>query len=216
MRRSEKLQASTEQIDFMRQKVEVLSRKAGLSHIPELCISKNERLASVNPFQYRICVGETVLSLWREGKFDDADVEATLAHEIGHLMDFHRDSHSKSFRNLLLESLWFASCVVPLVIYLISPSLVTIILAALIAIGWGFSLPWIIRRIEVSVELQADSNDALYLVNPKQLANALNKISSFGIPARRLGFTAKLSFLAGTLTHPTFKERQKNLQALAK
>jgi Zn-dependent protease with chaperone function len=210
------VQASTEQVDFMRQRVEELSKKAGLSHVPELCISKSERLANVNPFQYRITVGETILSLWREGKFDDSDVEATLAHEIGHLMDFRRDSNSKSFRNLLFESLWFSSCVVPLVLYLFFPSLATLVLASLIAVGWGFSLPWVIRRVEVRVELEADRNAAVYLVNPKQLASALNKISSFGLPARRLGVTAKLSFLAGTLTHPTFTERLRNLQTLNK
>jgi len=211
-----KLQASTEQVDFMRQKIEALSKKAGLTHVPELCISKSERLANVNPFQYRISVGETILSLWREGKFSDADVEATLAHEIGHLMDFRRDSRSKSFRNLLFEGLWCALCVVPLIIYLFWPSMTTLFITAAIAIGWGISLPWIIRRVEVGIELEADRNAAVYLVEPKQLAGALDKISSFGIPSRLPGFTAKLSFLAGTLTHPTFKERLSNLQTLCK
>jgi len=206
------LQASSEQFDFLKQKIEVLSKKAGLSNVPELSISKSERLANVNPFQCRISVGETILSLWREGKFSDSDMEATLAHEIGHLMDFRKDSHSKSFRNLLFESLWIASCVVPLVIYLVSPSLMTLIVAGAIAVTWGFLLPWVVRRVEVGIELEADRNAAIYLVNPEQLASALNKISSFGLPARTLGFTARLSFLAGTLTHPTFTERLRQLQ----
>jgi len=210
------LLASNEQIDFMKQKIELLSNKAGLSNVPELSISKRERLANVNPFQYQISVGETILSFWREGKFNDADMEATLAHEIGHLMDFRKDSRSKSFRNLLFESLWIAFCVVPLVIYFVSPSFMTLVIAVSIAVTWGALLPWVVRRVEVGVELEADRNAALYLVNPEQLACALNKITSFGIPARTLGFAARVSFLAGTLTHPTLRERLRHLQAICK
>jgi Zn-dependent protease with chaperone function len=211
----EELQASNEQVAFMRTKIEELSKKARLNRVPELCISKTERLAHVNPFQYRISIGETLVSLWQEGKFDEADIEATLAHEIGHLMDFRRDSRSKSFRNLLFESLWLACCVVPLVIYSFKPSILTLVLAVIIAVGWGISLPRVVRRVEGGIELEADRNAALYLVTPKQLAKALTKISSFGIPVKTLGFTAKLSFLAGSLTHPSFSERLRHLQALA-
>ena len=208
------MQVSDEKIVFMRQKIEELSLKAGLSHVPELCISKTERLANVNPFQYRISVGESMLSLWQEGRFDDSDVEATLAHEIGHLMDFRWDSESKSFRNLLFESLWFASCVVPLIMYLFSPSLLILVLAVSIAVAWALSLPLVVRRVEKGIELEADKYAALYLVKPSQLAKALDKISYFGLPGKTLSFTAKLSFLTDSLTHPSLKERLQNLQTL--
>jgi Zn-dependent protease with chaperone function len=207
-------QRSSQQVAFMTQTIEELTKKAKLRRTPELCVSKTERLASVNVFQNRISVGEHLLSLWREGKFDDKDVEATIAHEIGHLMDFRRDSGSSNFRNLLIESLWFSFAVVPLVIYLLVPSVMFLMLSVLLAVGWGFSLPWIVRRVEVRIELEADKNAALYLVKPQQLADALVKISSFGMPGTKLGVTAKMAFLAGTLTHPTFKERLRYLQSL--
>ncbi len=191
-----------------------LAKKAKLKRVPELCISKNERLAHVNIFQRRISVGEYLCSLWKEDKFSDKDIEATLAHEIGHLMDFRRTSGSKSFRNLLLESLWFSFGMVPIVLYLLSPSLTTIIFSTMLAAGWGISVPWVVRRIEVQIELVADQNAALFLVDPQQLANALVKISSFGIPAKKFGLTGRLSFLAGTLTHPSFNERVQNLLKL--
>ena len=206
---------SNEQIAFLQQKIGDLSKKANLSTVPDLWVSKTERLANVNVFQRRISVGENLLALWKEGKFEDTDMEATLAHEIGHLMDFRVDSRSRSFRNLLFESLWFAFGIVPLVIYLLSPSLVTLLFAGVLAICWGFTLPWVVRRVEVGIELEADRNAALYLVRPEHLANALTRISSFGIPSKKLGLTAQLSFLAGTLTHPTFKERVKSLQNMA-
>ena len=207
-------QRFSQQVAFMTQTIDELTKKAKLRRTPELCLSKNERLASVNVFQNRISVGEHLLSLWREGKFDDKDVEATIAHEIGHLMDFRRDSGSYSFRNLLIESLWFSFAVVPLVIYLLVPSVMFLTLSVLLAVGWGFSLPWIVRRVEVRIELEADRNAAVYLVKPQQLANALVKISSYGMPGTKLGLSGRLAFLAGTLTHPSFQERLRYLQSL--
>lgn len=94
------------QIVFLRQSIEELSRKAKLRRTPEISVSKHERLASVNIFQNRISIGEYFLSLWQEGKFDDNDVEATVAHEIGHLMDLKHDSKSSNFRNLLCEKVY--------------------------------------------------------------------------------------------------------------
>ncbi|MCW4017627.1 MAG: M48 family metalloprotease [Candidatus Bathyarchaeota archaeon] len=209
-----KSQLYSNQVAFLTKVLDELARKAKLKKTPELYISKHERLASVNVFQNRISVGEHLLYLWAEGKFSESDVEATLAHEIGHLMDFRRDSKSSSFRNLLAESLWIAFGILPIVLYLLSPSIQTLVLSALLAIGWGFSLPFIVRWVEVRIELAADRNAAIHLVNPQQLADALVKISSFGMPPTTLGLTAKLSFLAGTLTHPSFSDRVRFLQNL--
>ncbi len=205
---------SSQQVAFMTQTIAEIAKKAKLLRTPELSISKTERLANVNVFQNRICFGEHFLSLWQQGKFDEKDVEATIAHEIGHLMDFRRDSPSSNFRNFLAESLWFSFGVVPLVAYLLSPSITMLAISVLLAAGWGLSLPWIVRRVEVRIELEADRNAALYLVKPQQLANALIKISSYGMPNTKLGFTAKMAFLAGTLTHPSFEERLRYLKSL--
>jgi Zn-dependent protease with chaperone function len=204
----------SQQEAFMTQKVEELAKKAKLKRIPELCISKKERLANVNIFASRIGVGEYLCSLWQEGKFNEKDVEATLAHEVGHLMDFCHNPGSRSFRNLMVESAWFAFGIVPLVTYLIIPSLLILAICVSLAAIWGSSLPWIVRRIEVRIELEADQNAARYLVEPQQLANALLKISSFDVPRKKFGLIGKLSFLAGTITHPTFNERVRQLQQL--
>jgi len=198
----------------MKQKLEELARKAKLTKVPELCVSKNERLANVNVFQRRISVGENLLSLWRQGKFSDGDIEATLAHEVGHLMDFRRDSRSSNFRNLLIESLWFSFGVIPLILYLLFPNLTILAVSGFIAVGWGFSLPLIVRRVEVRIEFEADKNAALYLVAPQQLADALVKISSFSRHVKTLGLSGKLAFLSGTLTHPPFSERVRYLKNL--
>jgi Zn-dependent protease with chaperone function len=208
------VQLSSQQQAFLKQSIEELTKKAGLRRAPDLSISKNERFASVNVFQKRISIGEHLLSLWQQGKFSDKDIEATLAHEVGHLMDFRRDSDSSNFRNLLIESLWFTFGVVPIVTYVLSPSATWLLVSVLIALGWGVSLPWIVRRVEVRIEFEADRKAAMYLVAPQQLADALVRIGSFGKPPKTLGFTAKMAFLAGTLTHPSFKERVRYLHNL--
>lgn len=195
------------QFATLEQKLKELCKKAQLSDVPELYVSKHERLASVNVFQRRISVGEYLMDLWREGKFTDADVEATLAHEIGHLMDLGHRSHSANFRNLIFTSMWFLFGTFPLVIYLFLPSFATIAFSILFAVGWGFSLPRIMRRIDVKVELEADRNAALYLVEPQQLATALAKISALRKPAKHSGLMTKLGGLTGIITHPTFTER---------
>jgi Peptidase family M48 len=205
---------SSQQEAFLSQKVTELAEKAKLKRVPELCISKNERLAHVNIFQSRIGVGEYLCSLWKEGKFGDEDVEATLAHEVGHLMDFRSNSGSRSFRNLIVESAWFSFGVVPLIIYLLFPSLTSLVISVVLGAMWISTLPWIIRSVEVRIEFEADQNAALYLVDPQQLATALMKISSLDVPIKKFGLTGRLSFLAGTLTHPSFNDRVRNLESL--
>ncbi len=201
-------------VAFLEHKTTELAKKAGLRRVPELCVSRNERLANVNIFQNRISVGEHFLRLWGEGKFNEEDAEAILAHEFGHLMDFRRSSSSSNFRNLLLESLWIGVGVVPFLVYLLYPSLFWFVCSIVLTSFWAFSIPLIVRRVEVRIELEADRNAASYLVEPQHLANALMKISSFGMPSKNLGFTAKMAFLAGTLTHPSFKDRVRLLQTL--
>jgi Zn-dependent protease with chaperone function len=198
----------------MEQKLKELSKKACLSSTPELYVSKHERLASVNVFQRRITVGEYLITLWCEGKFNDADIEATLAHEVGHLMDIGHGSKSSNFRNLIFASMWFLFGTFPLIVYLFWPSIITLIFSVLFAVGWGFSLPRIIRRIDVNVELEADKNAALHLVEPKQLAEALAKISVLRKPTHHSGLMTKIGSLIGIITHPTFSERINHLNNL--
>ncbi len=205
---------SSGQLAFMTQKLGELAAKARLRKAPDVCISKNERFASVNVFEKRISVGEYLLSLWKQGKFSDEDVEATLAHEVGHLMDFKRESTSPSFRNLLVESLWFSFGVVPLVICLFLPFTSFFLAAVILAIGWGISIPFIVKYVDDRIEFEADKNAATHLVAPQQLASALVKISSHAVPTKPFDLSARMSFLANTLTHPSFAERVRNLQRL--
>lgn len=204
----------SQQIAILEHTLRELSKKANFSKVPEFYITKRERLASVNVFQRRIYVGENLLNLWKEGEFTDADVEATIAHEIGHLMDLGYGSHSSNFRNVLFISMWFIFGMFPLAFYIISPSTATLTFSVIFAICWGFSLPLIIRRIDVKVELEADKNAALYLVEPAQLATALKKISALRASYRPFGLSSKFNSLFSVVTHPTFNERINHLNQL--
>ena len=202
------------QVATLEQTLKELTKKAHLSGTPELYISTHERLASVNIFQRRISVGENLLHLWKEGKFNDADIEATLAHEVGHLMDLGHGSNSSNFRNLIFTSVWLVFGTFPMVMYLLFPSLNTIAFSVIFAFVWGFSLPHIIRRTDVKVELEADRNAALHLVEPKQLADALAKISALRKPSAPSNLATKFGSLIGVITHPTFSERINHLNSL--
>ncbi len=198
----------TEQVATVKQQLRELAKKANLHKIPDVSVSKNERFASVNIFQKRISVGTYLLSLWKQGKLSDDDVEATLAHEVGHLMDFRCDSGSTSFRNLLVESLWFSFGVVPLAMYLFAPEAASAMLSGILALEWAVSIPFIVRQVDFRVEFEADRNAATLLVAPQKLSNALFKISCFAEPSKAFSFTSRLSFLAGKLTHPSFAQRR--------
>jgi Zn-dependent protease with chaperone function len=207
-------QPKPDQVAYLTQKLGDLAKKARLRRTPNLYISKTERFASVNVFQNRISIGTHVLNLWQAGKFNNNDIDAMLAHEIGHLMDFRSDSKSASFRQLIFESLWLCFGVIPIVLYVLSPTVAVLAFSLCFAAGWGFSLPWIVRRVEVRIELEADRNAAMFLIEPKQLAEALIKIGSFSKPAGNLSFKGWLVFTAGILTHPTFSERVRFLRSL--
>jgi Zn-dependent protease with chaperone function len=204
-----------QQVAKLNSMISKLSEKAGLRRVPGLVISKNERFASVNVFSFRIGVGENLLSLWSQGKFDDSDMEAAIAHEIGHLMDFKSGSRTSSFRNLLLESAWLSCGLVPLVVCILFPSALTIKLSVGFALGWGISIPLLIRTLERKIEFEADRNAALYLVEPAHLANALSKIKALCIPVKCFALSGRVRGIVGMLTHPSFDDRISRLNGLS-
>ena len=189
--------------------------KAGLQQTPELQISKTERLASVQVFRKQITVGENLLSHWQQGELDEKDVEAVLAHEIGHLMDFNRGLRSASFRRLLGERMYFAFAIAPLLIYFTYPSPASLMLSMVSFMGWAVLLPWVFRRTEFHIELEADRHAARYLVEPQRLAELFEKKHVFA-PVKKSGLTKRIKHGVGLLTHPSLNERLHNLSVEAK
>ena len=192
------------------------SEKAGLRRVPELCVSENERFAGVNVFSLRIVVGENLLDLWAQGKFDDSDVEAAVAHEVGHLMDLRHGSRSSSFRNLIFESLWFSCGLIPLVTCILFPSTLIFRLSLGFAVAWGVSVPLLIRSLERKIEFEADRNAALFLVEPAHLASVLGKIKAVCVPVKCFAFSARMRGIVGVLTHPSFDERINRLNGISR
>jgi Zn-dependent protease with chaperone function len=204
-----------EQVDKLYAMIARLSEKAGLRRIPGLVVSQNERFASVNVFSFRIAVGENLLELWAQRKFEDSEVEAALAHEIGHLMDFKTGSRTSSFRNLILESLWLSCGLIPLVACILFPSPLIFRLSVGFALGWGISIPLLIRTLERKIEFEADRNAALYLVEPKHLATVLGKIKALCVPGKCFALSARMRGIVGVLTHPSFDERISRLNGIS-
>lgn len=202
------------EVALIRQKIDELTGKANLKTPPQLEISQTEKLASIRVFRKQITVGENFLKHWKNGAFDEKDVEATLAHEIGHLMDFSRVLRSASLWSLFLERFYFALVLVPILVCVACPSLTSLLVSTLIFTAWALVLPWITRNTGILIEIEADKNAATYLVEPQQLANTLIKINNLVAPVKKFGLAARLDFLAGMLTQTSFNERIRHLNKL--
>jgi predicted Zn-dependent protease len=187
-----------------------LSDKAKLSKVPKLIVSKGERLASTRVFLNQIIVGEYMLSQWQEGAFSENDVYASLAHEIGHRMDFSRNIRSVNFRYSSMR-LSYVAIGLALVWLVLLPQLPNSwVLSLAVFAVWVAFLPWIIIRTGVPVELEADKNAVGCLIRADQLANSVVKKSRLA-PAENLGLIGTLEFLYNVLSHPSLKERLHNL-----
>jgi Zn-dependent protease with chaperone function len=156
-----------QQIILMKQKVDKLARQAKLRKIPKLKISRKEPIAHASFLRKEITIGTKLLAQWQEGKIDETDVEATLAHEIGHLMDYERGARSIYVQSIIVLSLYlffgaflFMQWFLPLSLFLL----------------WIMFLTWIVKRSSIAVQFKADKN-ATKLINDQQLANSILKRS---------------------------------------
>lgn len=200
----------SQQIAIIEQMIAELSDKAKLNKIPKLIISNSERLASTKVFRNQIIVGEYLLSEWQKGALSEDDVYASLAHEIGHRMDFSRNVRSVNFRYLLMR-LSYIAIVLALVWLASLPQLPNSwVLPLAVFAFWVAFLPWIVMRTGVPVELEADKNAVSCLIDADQLANSVVKKSRLA-PVENLGPIETLEFLYNMLSHPSLNERLRNL-----
>lgn len=200
----------SQQIAVIEQKIAELSNKAKLNKVPKLIVSKGERLASTRVFLNQVIVGEYMLSQWQEGAFSENDVYASLAHEIGHRMDFSRNIRSVNFRYSSMRLLYVAIGLVLVWLVLLPQLPNSWVLPLAVFAVWVAFLPWIIMRTGVPVELEADKNAVGCLISADQLADSVVKKSRLA-PAENLGLIGTLGFLCNVLSHPSLKERLHNL-----
>ena len=199
-----------QQVNIMKHKVEKLAKKAGFKKIPTLRISRDEHLlAKASILRKKITVGTKLLSQWQKGEIDESDVEVTLAHEIGHLMDFDRKFRSVFFR-------YNAIVVLYLVLGVGLPKLVWIphlaepwVLLLLIFSVWTIFLHWILRTAAHAVQLEADRNGAS-LITDIQFADSIIKRRR-SHDAKGFGLIKTWEFLLHVILYPSLSERLLNL-----
>jgi Zn-dependent protease with chaperone function len=199
-----------QQVNIMKQKVEKLIKKAEFKKVPTLIISKDEHLlAKASILRKKITVGTKLLSQWQKGEIDENDVEVTLAHEIGHLMDFERKFHSVFFRYNAIVALYLVlGVVLPKLVWyphLVEPWIPPL----LIFIVWAIFLHWIVRRAALAVQLEADKNGAR-LVTDEQFANSIIKRSRFHV-TKDFGLIETWEYLLHVILFPSISERLQNL-----
>lgn len=194
----------------MKQKVERLAIKARFERIPALRISKDKHLlAKASILRKKITIGAELLSQWKKGEIDENDVEVTLAHEIGHLIDFERGFSSVLFRYDAFVVLYLVlSVVLPRLFwfsYLTEPWIPPL----MIFVIWACFLPWVLRRASCAIQLEADSKGA-QLLTEEQFANSIVKRSKFH-DSKGSGLIETWDLLLHVILFPSLNQRLRNL-----
>ena len=199
-----------QQVNIVKQKVEKLSKKAVFKKVPILKISKDEHLlAKASVLRKRITIGTKLLSQWQQGEIDENDVEVTLAHEIGHLIDFERKFSSVFFRYNAIVFLYLALGVVLPRLVWFSHLAEPWIPPLMIFIIWAIFLLWILRRGACAVQLEADKNGAR-LIKEEQFANSIVKRMEFR-GTEGFGLIETWEMLLHVILWPSLSERLRNL-----
>jgi hypothetical protein len=199
------------QKSIIKQKIKEMSDKVGLKKRPKVKFSNKEKLASTKIFWNELTVGEYLLSQWQKGVFEEKDVDASLAHEFGHRIDFSRNFQSVIFRCFFLLLIYVSlgliltwlSSLVHLPNFWMIPLLVFVILVVF--------LPWILVKTGAPPELEADRNAVKNkLISAEEMAKSIIKKSSY-TQTRKNGPFETFMFMINMLSYPSTTERLRNL-----
>jgi len=198
-----------QQVNVIKQKVAELTRKANLKAIPEIKISEKENLARASFSKKKIIIGIKLLSQLKNGEIDEDDIEAILAHEIGHLMNFDRKFGSVYFKGTVIVAAYLILGIILLKI----GSLLTLPEPCVISIYffliWSFFLPWIIRKNSLACQFEADKN-ASKLIGNLKMVNSIAKRFRF-YPYKNVSVIETWKLLYHVIFFPSFSERLRNL-----
>jgi len=199
-----------QQVNILKQKVEKLTQRAGFQKEPILKISTDKYLlAKASVLRKKITVGQKLLSQWQQGEIDENDVEVTLAHEMGHLIDFQRKFKSVFFRYNAIVVLYLALGVALPRLVWFSHLTEPWILPLMIFIIWALFLHWILRRAACAVQLEADKNGAR-LITEEQFLNSIVKRTVFS-GTEGFGLIETWELLLHVILYPSLSERLRNL-----
>lgn len=205
---------SEKSLAVVKEKVAVMAKAAGLKKTPDVKISKNEPIACAGYFPRNVQVGQSWLLSWERGLIDEEDVDATLAHEIGHLMDFAKGIRAVFVKSgLIIASYLF---IIVLLFASIDASQVFSETAwvpyVFVFILWLSFAPWITRSRGLATQLEADRY-ACQLIGRQKMAQVFSKRMERNLtnPKNQRNFTGILStfyyFMTGA---PSFSERLEN------
>ncbi len=188
-------------------KSEVLAKQSDLKKPKVKIIKRNT--TGVNSNTNVLSVDENLLIQWKAGEISEIDVDGTLAHEFGHLIEHSRDKFGrKSDRQL---AFYITALVASLIIYstlnIPQPALGCTIIALL----WTAFLPYILRKIYVSGELAADRNAINFsLISNEKMAFCIaNRIARHHI--EDIKPLQLLRIIENFVTHPFIKEQLANI-----
>jgi Zn-dependent protease with chaperone function len=178
--------------------------KAKLKKIPKLLVSKDVKLAAVRGFRNQLIVGEYLLSKFQKRVFNQDDVKATIAHEIGHLMPSNLPWYHRIFKYTQIVIVYIALMFAVFfgLYFSFSSNLLPFLL---VLIGSLPFLPWCIKTIERPFETEADRN-ASELIGNETLAKSIIRKAKRR-RERSAGPVKTLEQLENMLSHPPLNER---------
>ncbi len=191
--------------------------KAGLTKRPKILVKRlDNAVAKISVFGNNILFDENFVIHWSRGDFNEKDVDAVLAHEVGHLIDdgnsIADNLHSVFFtRSVGMNVLYLL--ILPAILFPVKFSLLFTLIALIAVPVWVILLPHVFRANLIKHELIADKNAVDYgLIAPADLlltAHKRNEIyrnrpvnSKFLVPWIRI---------MNMLTTTTLAERAENL-----
>lgn len=185
--------------------------KARLKKTPRLKLSDSESIAKAT-FSRDIEVGRKWLSSWEKGEIDENEVDAVLAHEMGHIIDFNKGIHSVFLRSAIIEASYF-------VLLLLAFCLLDIyqfsqikghswIEYLVVFITWLIFLPWITRRSGIASQFEADRYACQLIGNQKMALSFARRIEqSLTTQPSKASIIETLNRLFCLITGPTLLER---------
>ena len=190
------------------EKARALSEKSGLKQPPKPRIIRG--ITGVNSNTNILSISKDMLSQWQNGEISESDVDGTLAHEFGHLIEHSTDRLGrKSDRQAALYL--FA---LPLALLLYYALLIPEpgVGYPVITLIWVAFLPFMLRKIYLPGELAADRNAIKFsLISDEEMATCIVRIRTGKIPNESLGPMEILKAIENWVTHPFLAEQLANI-----
>ncbi len=210
-----------QEIAYIDKKIDEFCQKAQLKKPKRKIFKSASPPANSNSLLNELRISEYLLKRWKNGIISKEDIDATIAHEFGHMIDYREKSPFQklayggfSFVYVLILlglglSFAFLSAYLVTISYLLAP--VIILFLFWFVLVWVLFLPTVLRKAHFADELAADCYAISYsLTDAQQLANIV--VNRIGKPLpEKIGPIHRAEIVWNMLSHPYLYEQLENI-----